>query len=256
MPEFPKPKTVRSAKAIHDVRSAAETCEIPACPCRPLEVHHIKSKGSGGPDVQCNLIALCPEHHKDAQAYRIPQMDLFRITARREGMTLAQVYAAVGLDSPPDIECWKEDVSVFLQLQQDEEDSGWKIATQAAYMLAKYGRGAATKLARETGVSASYIRCLAVTVRAFPEGIRNPALTTTHHRIAAQTESPKVWLQRAAENKWSVRQLQEAIKGRHVDEEYRVQVERLENSVRKFNEAWGTKRKAVLVWESVQAASA
>jgi hypothetical protein len=56
-------------------------------------------------------------------------------------------------------------------------------------------------LARETGVSASYIRSLAVTVRAFPEGIRNPALSTTHHRIAAQTGNPKDWLQRATDKK-------------------------------------------------------
>ncbi|HUW65300.1 MAG TPA: hypothetical protein VMW83_11540 [Spirochaetia bacterium] len=250
--------TIRSQKAIDDVRNVAETCEIPACPCRPQEVHHIKSKGSGGPDIRCNLIALCSEHHQDAQAYRIPQVDLFRITARREGMTLPQVYSAIGLDPPPDMECWKVDVLVFVQLQKDEEESGWKIAGHAAYVLGKYGRGAATKLARESGVSARYIRGLAATARAFPETLRHPALTMTHHRIAAQTESPKVWLKRATEKKWSVRELREAIKGRHVDEEYRAQVERLENTVRKFNESWGTRRniKAVLVWESLKAASA
>ncbi|HUW65527.1 MAG TPA: hypothetical protein VMW83_12710 [Spirochaetia bacterium] len=185
------------------------------------------------------MIALCREHHNDAQVYRIPQVDLFRITARREGMTLA--YSAVGLDSPP--ESWKTDVLVFVQLQQDEEESGWKIAGHAAYMVGKYGRGTAAKLAGEVGVSASYIRSLAVTVRAFPEDQRNPALTIPHHRIAAQTEFPRVWLKRADEKKWSVRELQKAIKdgSKQIDdiEEYRAQVERLENSVRKFNEAWG-----------------
>jgi hypothetical protein len=103
-----------------------------------------------------------------------------------------------------------------------------------------------------------YIRGVAAAARAFPEDLRNPALSLTHHRIAAQTANPKIWLKRAAEKKWSVQELQEAIKGRHVDEEYRVQMERLENTVRKFNETWETRRniKAVLVWESLKAASA
>ena len=118
-------------------------------------------------------------------------------------MTLAQVYSTVGLDPPPDVECWKTDVLVFVQLQQDEEEAGWKIASHAAYVLSKYGRGAATKLARESGVSARYVRGLSTTAQAFPESQRNPALSMTHHRIAAQTESPKVWLKRAEEKKWS-----------------------------------------------------
>ncbi|MDA8335928.1 MAG: HNH endonuclease signature motif containing protein [Peptococcaceae bacterium] len=258
MSEFPKPKAVRSQSVIDDVRNAVETCEIPDCPCRPLQVHHIRSKGSGGSDIRCNLIALCAVHHNDAQTYRIPQVDLFRITAHREGMTLTQVYSACGLNPPPHEECWKADVFLFVQLHKTEEVSGWKIAEHAAHMLSKYGRGAATKLAREARVSPMYIRGVAAAARAFPEDLRNPALSLTHHRIAAQTANPKIWLKRAAEKKWSVQELQEAIKGRHVDEEYRVQMERLENTVRKFNETWETRRniKAVLVWESLKAASA
>ena len=77
-------------------------------------------------------------------------------------------------------------------------------------------------------------------------------MTITHHRIAAQTKAPKVWLKRAAERKWSIREMEEAVKGRPAKEEYRAQVERLENSVRRFNETWGTRRnvRVVLVWES------
>jgi hypothetical protein len=61
---------------------------------------------------------LCREHHADAQVYRIPQADLFRITARREGIALAQVYSAVGLDPPPDIETWQAEVLLFVQLRK------------------------------------------------------------------------------------------------------------------------------------------
>lgn len=107
-------------------------------------------------------------------------------------------------------------------------------------------------------MSPRYIRGVAAAARAFPEDLRNPALSLTHHRVAAQTANPKIWLKRAAEKKWSVQELQEAIKGRHVDDEYQYQVERLENAVRKFNEAWGARRniKAVLVWETLRSVSA
>ena len=46
--------------------------------------------------------------------------------------------------------------------------------------------------------------------------------------------------------------MEEAVKGRNADDEYQAQVERLENTIRKFNETWGDKRniKAVLVWKS------
>ena len=50
-----------------------------------------------------------------------------------------------------------------------------------------------------------------------------------------------------------MREMENARKDRRVDEEYRDQVERLENMVRRFNEAWGATRnvRAVLVWESL-----
>ncbi|HUW65531.1 MAG TPA: hypothetical protein VMW83_12735 [Spirochaetia bacterium] len=169
--------------------------------------------------------------------------------------SIAGVAVAVETSNDP---CEKCGGPMNVLLQQDEQESGWKIAAHAAYILGKYERGAATKLAREARVSANYIRSLAATARTFPEAQRNHELTITHHRIAAQTGDPKVWLKRAAEKKWSVRELQEAIADRHVDDEYRSQVERLENTVRKFNETWGATRniKAILVWESLKAASA
>jgi hypothetical protein len=80
-------------------------------------------------------------------------------------------------------------------------------------------------------VSASYIRSLAATAKAFPEAVRNPSLTMGHHRIAAQTESPKVWLKRAADRHWSVREMEDAVRGRSLDDEYQAQVERLEKAV-------------------------
>ena len=80
-------------------------------------------------------------------------------------------------------------------------------------------------------MSASYIRGLAAMARAFPEDQRDPALSLSHHRIAAVTETPPAWLDKAADREWSVRELQRGIRERRdrVDEEeqYRSQVERL-----------------------------
>jgi hypothetical protein len=36
-----------------------------------FDVHHIQSKGSGGGDVEGNMICLCRRHHQDAHNHRI-----------------------------------------------------------------------------------------------------------------------------------------------------------------------------------------
>jgi len=270
MPEFPKPQTVRSQRVIAEIRQAAEVCEY----CqhrRPDEVHHIRSKGSGGADIRENLIALCGEHHRDAQEHRISPLDLFRITAVREGIPLTQVYQAVGLvlpneaieEAPPapvtemdqDENSWETDVSVFIQYQQERDDSGWKLAEHATRMRKKYGPNTASKLAAEVNLSAAYLRKLMDAANAFPEEKRDLGLQISHHIEAAQSDRPEYWLQQAAENNWSVREIRQAKKDvndqRSEDEDLQVQMERLEQQVRKFNEKWETKRniKAALAFE-------
>ena len=44
-----------------------------------LDVHHIQTKGSGGGDVQENLITLCRKHHDMAGARRIRPEELHAV---------------------------------------------------------------------------------------------------------------------------------------------------------------------------------
>jgi len=50
-----------------------------------LDPHHIKSKSTGGGDVERNIITLCRGHHADAQERRIPANDLRAILTKRYG---------------------------------------------------------------------------------------------------------------------------------------------------------------------------
>lgn len=47
-------------------------CQL--CNQAPSEGHHIKSRGSWGPDLEINLIALCRQHHTMIHQYGINKM--------------------------------------------------------------------------------------------------------------------------------------------------------------------------------------
>jgi HNH endonuclease len=60
MTPVPKKTRIVDFKALDKIRKLP--CEV----CRkrpPSHPHHIRTRGSGGPDTEENLIALCPEHH-------------------------------------------------------------------------------------------------------------------------------------------------------------------------------------------------
>lgn len=51
-------------------------CEIPNCNRRAVDIHHMTPRGMGGSkklDYVENLIALCREHHEEAEAKNIPE---------------------------------------------------------------------------------------------------------------------------------------------------------------------------------------
>ena len=46
------------------------------------DVHHIHSRGSGGGDLEDNLICLCRKHHQDAHSGTITREQLVQALAR------------------------------------------------------------------------------------------------------------------------------------------------------------------------------
>lgn len=62
---IPKPHTIRDPELIDEYRALHRKCEVCAS-TEQVEIHHIKSRGSGGSDEHNNLIALCWIHHHHA----------------------------------------------------------------------------------------------------------------------------------------------------------------------------------------------
>jgi len=156
---------------------------------------------------------------------------------------------------------WEDDVQVFIGFAEAEEDARWAQADHAWAMTRRWGRQTATRLASEVGHSASYIRQLVATAKAFADpATRAQDLSFSHHRIAEMTQDPDFWIDQAAAHQWSVAELRQAIrdaKDAVADaERARRARERVEQAVRKYNEQWAsvTGQRAVLVWTVVSQA--
>jgi|GEM_PF-4426771 len=115
-------------------------------------------------------------------------------------------------------------------------------------------------LASEVGLSAAYVRQLIAVAVAFEdESSRAADLSFSHHVVAAMTEAPQGWIERAVEQAWSVKEMRQAIRDAkdRIDEaeQARRAGERLEQAVRKFNEHFAglAGRRAVLSWEATPA---
>jgi hypothetical protein len=78
-----KQKRIKDQKCIDKIRKIGQ-CEIPECNSSYcLQVHHIKSKGSGGNDTKNNLICLCYVHHRETHDGNISRDKLREIVRNR-----------------------------------------------------------------------------------------------------------------------------------------------------------------------------
>ena len=89
MAAIPKHKRIKNRKTIQAVRK--NYCEY--CGGRATgEPHHMFTVGSGGGDVEYNLIQLCTCCHVAVHAGHIERDELLSIVAEREGLTVDEVY--------------------------------------------------------------------------------------------------------------------------------------------------------------------
>jgi 5-methylcytosine-specific restriction endonuclease McrA len=77
---LPKPHTLRSLKNIHDYRTAHPCCEVCGS-TQGLQVHHAKTKGSGGGDEPDNLMMVCYKCHY--RAHNEPGFKQFILRMKR-----------------------------------------------------------------------------------------------------------------------------------------------------------------------------
>ncbi|RJO62796.1 MAG: HNH endonuclease [Dehalococcoidia bacterium] len=205
-------------KIIQSVRSG--DCEIPGCN-RPVfgEPHHIKTRGSGGRDIRPNLINLCAEHHRQAQEYKIDRLELAQIVAGREDITPEEVCVAAGLPIPDTFPVLKEKppepsieelIQAYISLEEQERECKWAKGQILDAMLQTGVK--ASWIASQVGASAAQVRELVKVHRAFPdEGMRVPDLSWYHHRVAANTDRPVEWINRAVGEQMSTREMRKAI---------------------------------------------
>ncbi|MEW6228061.1 MAG: hypothetical protein AB1700_08250 [Bacillota bacterium] len=213
---FPKKKRVRNLSAI-------EAAQKPYCELSKkvgfTHTHHVRPKSLGGDDIPENLISLDPEIHQAVHDGKIDRRLLILIVARRENLTPEEVCAKIGEPvpsewpdyTPPDPPSWEEILQLLLSLEEAQDECKWQ---QGEVLAALAECGVSQKaVASEIGKSASYVRERIRTWRAFPEeGTRVRDLSWQHHRIAAKTDDPQNWIAKAADNGWSTRDLEQAIK--------------------------------------------
>ena len=77
---FPKNVRIKNKKLINKKKHNCEYCGKKNC---YTNTHHIKSKGSGGDDIEDNLIELCSNCHRRAHDGLISKQELIKIVKRR-----------------------------------------------------------------------------------------------------------------------------------------------------------------------------
>lgn len=185
--------------------------------------HHIKTRGAGGKDDRRNLIQLCDCCHDLAQQYKIPRLDLVVIVARREGITVQEIYEMNGwyfddklpheisIANPVVGKTFEEVLELYLFCLEKGESSMWERAAVITVMH-DCMKLKPRQIASALGCSSSLVRKMARVFNAFPNNEdRIPVLSFRHHIIASHSSNPAEWLAKAADNEWSTRQLQEAI---------------------------------------------
>jgi len=209
-------------KAIEEVRKPY--CELCGSPAYGWP-HHIKTRGAGGKEDKWNLIQLCGECHvgkESVHAGKISRRTLIEIVAKREGMTVEEIYNKQGwliddkfpeeikIESPVAGKTFDEILDLYLFCLEKGQDSMWERAAVITVMH-DFMKLTPRQIASAVGCSASLCRKMVRTYNAFSEEERIPFLSFRHHQIAASTADPITWLNTAADKQLSTRQLQEQI---------------------------------------------
>ena len=78
---FPKNSRIKNKKLINAKKHNCEYCGKKNC---WTNMHHVRSKGAGGDDVEDNLIELCGDCHRKVHDGIIKKEELLKIVKRRK----------------------------------------------------------------------------------------------------------------------------------------------------------------------------
>ncbi len=177
-----------------------------------LHVHHIKTRGAGGTDDPENLVLLCAIHH-DMVHRGLLDLDECELVGTR-------------------VPSYEELMQMAVECRQQGEAAQWTLGALCSLMteICQVKRG---DIASMLGCSARYVGELIRVWRVFPsDSQRVPDLGWEHHRIAASQMDPKAWIEMAADEEWSTREMRAAVKAVHpVEEAAMVRAKRAWNLV-------------------------
>lgn len=224
---FPKEQRIKKRSAIQGAKkNYCERCGKPATG----EPHHIRYRSQGGSDIPENLIQLCFDCHRGVHDGKIDRNELLGIVAKREGRSVKEIAEIIGVAVPDSAASanqsavgsvvsrklaqysLEELLQAYINILEEVDDTHWQRGEILVVLIDGMGQKPSW-IASQVGTSAAQIRELAKTYRAFPdEANRVKDLSWFHHRLAANTDNPSLWIQRAIENGWSTRQMREQIK--------------------------------------------
>ena len=128
-------------------------------------------------------------------------------------------------------------ISRYLDAASLGERSIWLQADIASEAREVYHVTAA-QWGSQTGCSAAWVRQLWRAAKAFGDSDRIPDMAFTLHAMAAATDDPRGWAQRAHDEQWSTADMRRALKGDPVltADEQRAEGERILQRLRKWGE--------------------
>ncbi len=137
----------------------------------------------------------------------------------------------------PDPQPLESLVSRYLDTEALGERSLW-LRADIAVEARNLHHVTADEWAAQVGCSASWVRQMWRAADAFPEESRIAALPFTLHAIAAHTDCPQTWAERAHDEQWSAVDLRRALRGTPTlsNEDQRAEGERILQRLRKWGE--------------------
>lgn len=130
---------------------------------------------------------------------------------------------------------YEEVLSIAITLEESGTENNFDRGNVYAYMIDRLG-AKPKAISNDVGLSPAQIRELAKVWRKFPteeSRVLWATLRWYYFRVACKTDNPEYWLNMAVDKEWSIRELEKAIRGQPVPDQFRA-AERLVGKVERM----------------------
>lgn len=103
----------------------------------------------------------------------------------------------------PERQAWESAVSLGLELREVKDNSQWKLGGLAEDVCNDFGGRSLKQFSLDISIPYNSLREYRRVYNVIPKEDRLPHLSYRHHQLAANTEEPRAWLEKASDNQWS-----------------------------------------------------